>query len=100
MRLASLSRRIAALESEPINYCPFCECLSKQIEALSDDELRKLIAFLDGNCAMISLELETFLFDVPESSPTCPHCHETATMSEEELEEHGQWLVDTLRKAV
>lgn len=32
MRLTSLARRIAALEPEPINLCPFCDCIGKRIE--------------------------------------------------------------------
>lgn len=58
MRLASLARRIAALESESINHCLFCDCLSERVEALSDEELRELIAYLDGNCATVGPELE------------------------------------------
>lgn len=85
MRLASLARRIAALEAEPINYCLFCGYISKQVEALSDEGLRGLIAFLDGNCATINLELEKWFSDMPKSSPACPHCQRTAAMSKEEV---------------
>jgi len=82
MRLASLARRIAALEPKLVNGCPFCECLSKRVEALSDEELRELTAFLDGKCTTVSLGLEKWFSEMPESSTTCPYCQRATAMSE------------------
>lgn len=83
MRLASLTRRIAALEPELVNSCSFCDCISERVESLSEEDLRVLIAFLEGKCATVSPELEKWFSEIPESSPTCPHCQRTAVMSEE-----------------
>lgn len=82
MRLASLAKRIAALEPKLANSCPFCDCLSERVEMLSNEELRELIAYLDGNCATVSLELEKWFSEIPESSHTCPHCQKTTSMAE------------------
>jgi hypothetical protein len=76
MRLADLARRIEALEPNRPIICPFCEYAN--LDGWPDERLRELIDSTEGRCATISPELEKFLSGVPESSPECPHCQETA----------------------
>lgn len=97
MRLANLAKRIAALEPEHVNYCPFCDCLNERVKALSDEELTELIAYLDSKCATVSSGLEKWFSKISEPSPTCPYCTSTTAMSEEELDAELAKLVDILQ---
>lgn len=96
--MKSIEKRLRALELEPGNDCPFCNYIS--LDGWPEDRLRELIDALDGKCTTVSPELEKFLSEIPESSPTCPHCQKTTSMSEEELDNRMVKLADILRDAI
>lgn len=98
MQLASLTKRIAALEPEPGNDCPFRNYIS--LDGWPEDRLGELIDALDDKCTTVSPELEKFLSELPEPSPMCPYCQKTTAMSEEELDNRMVKLADILRDAI
>ena len=75
MKLDSLKKRLAALEPEPGQDCPFCIFLNTRLDELPDKLLQDLIDVLDGKCVSSSPELEMLISEIPESSSTCPRCH-------------------------
>lgn len=94
MKFEAISRRIAALDTP--GRCPHCEAL----EAMSEEELNELLAFLDGKIASLSRELNAKFPDgLPEPSPACPRCQKAAAMSDEELDAKLAELEDILQDA-
>ena len=80
-------RRLAALEPEPGEDCPYCKALASMTEVELDRDIRELEAGGPGRLAGI------------ESSPMCYHCQKMTAMSEEELDAKLAWLTEILDKA-
>jgi len=68
MNLKPLKKEFDQLTAKYHPPCALCQAL----EALSDDELRELDAFLDGKIPALSSELAAK--EWPESSPWCKCC--------------------------
>lgn len=87
--MKSIERRLNVLESALGQFCPRCAAS----EAMNEEERdARIQALLSGQDIPIP--------ELPEPSPSCPHCQRLTGMSEAELDVEIARLEDILRKAI
>ena len=86
-----LERRLDVLESALGQFCPRGVTSEAMSEAMGVEEFdARIQPLLSGQATS----------DLPEPSPSCPHCQKLAAMSEAEVDAELAMLWDILRKAI
>lgn len=98
-RFEDLVGRLKDLEQDG-EFCPRCRFTNAQLRTLSDEDLRSLIAFLSGECAVLNPDIEKVISQMPEPSAACPNCRKYEDLCEEQADSEAVRLSDILRTAI